>query len=187
MLRPFHAIAEGTVLDSDICIIGTGPGGLTLARALRRTGLLIAMIEAGSVQVEPATGRLCRRGRRSCSSAVANVSAAPPRRVEWHLARRRCGLFTSGQANPTLTIIALALRLADHLASRLVAVLGESGAAVDRLSQRLRPTPCAPVRPLNQPLRVILKSQSGEAAMFIRPVSMPMRLLPRHGRPGSTV
>jgi choline dehydrogenase-like flavoprotein len=55
MLRPFHSIAEGAALDSDICIIGTGPAGLTIARALERTGLRIIMIEAGSTQVEPST------------------------------------------------------------------------------------------------------------------------------------
>lgn len=48
MLRPFHVIAEGTVLDSDICIIGTGPAGLTVARALERTGLRIVMIKSAA-------------------------------------------------------------------------------------------------------------------------------------------
>lgn len=55
MLRPLHSIAEGTALESDVCIIGAGPAGLTVARSLERQGLQVVIIEAGDTQVDSAT------------------------------------------------------------------------------------------------------------------------------------
>lgn len=55
MLRPFHSISDGAILKSDVCIIGTGPAGITVARSLERQGLQVIMIEAGDVEVAPAT------------------------------------------------------------------------------------------------------------------------------------
>jgi choline dehydrogenase-like flavoprotein len=54
MLRPFQSIAEGDQLCGDVCIVGTGPAGLTLALELERAGLKIVMIEAGGPRVEAA-------------------------------------------------------------------------------------------------------------------------------------
>ncbi|WP_420139705.1 FAD-dependent oxidoreductase [Sphingomonas sp.] len=42
-------------MRGDVCIVGTGPAGLTLALELERSGLQIIMIEAGGPQVEPST------------------------------------------------------------------------------------------------------------------------------------
>jgi choline dehydrogenase-like flavoprotein len=39
--------------DFDVCVIGTGPAGITLARRLARQGLRIALMEAGDLEWSP--------------------------------------------------------------------------------------------------------------------------------------
>ena len=49
-----------TVLEADLCIIGAGAAGITLARALADSGLSILLLEAGAEQIDGRTQALCR-------------------------------------------------------------------------------------------------------------------------------
>ncbi len=62
MIRPAHHLPDGTVLETDICIIGAGPAGITLARALARQGrrLRILLVEAGDARGAAGAQRLYR-------------------------------------------------------------------------------------------------------------------------------
>jgi choline dehydrogenase-like flavoprotein len=46
-------IPSGTVMTTDVCIIGAGPAGLSLARQLRNRGLRIAVLERGGPPGRP--------------------------------------------------------------------------------------------------------------------------------------
>ncbi len=42
-----NQLADGTVIDADICIVGAGAAGITLARALEDSGFRICLLESG--------------------------------------------------------------------------------------------------------------------------------------------
>lgn len=44
--------APGTVLEADVCIVGAGAAGITLARELAGTGLEVLLLEAGGRRIE---------------------------------------------------------------------------------------------------------------------------------------
>ncbi len=50
--------ADGTTLDADLCIVGAGPVGLSLADALSGSGLRVVIIESGDDGREPETEEL---------------------------------------------------------------------------------------------------------------------------------
>lgn len=58
MLRSADTLPQGAVLTADICIIGAGPAGITLARALSATGKRILLVEAGGPKGEDGAQRL---------------------------------------------------------------------------------------------------------------------------------
>lgn len=45
-----RALPDGEPLEADIAIIGAGPAGITLARALQTTGLKVALLESGGLE-----------------------------------------------------------------------------------------------------------------------------------------
>ncbi|MDT7710684.1 MAG: hypothetical protein QOG20_6291 [Pseudonocardiales bacterium] len=45
--RDLRALHPGTVLDADVCIVGTGPAGLTLARELAGSRVKVVLLESG--------------------------------------------------------------------------------------------------------------------------------------------
>jgi choline dehydrogenase-like flavoprotein len=51
-------LADDTSIDSDVCIIGGGPAGITLTRALAKAGLGVVLLEAGGLDRDSATQRL---------------------------------------------------------------------------------------------------------------------------------
>jgi choline dehydrogenase-like flavoprotein len=52
------ALDDGTVLESDVCIVGAGAAGLTLAEALDDLSCTICVVEAGGVKPDEATQAL---------------------------------------------------------------------------------------------------------------------------------
>jgi len=48
-------LADGSVLHSDVCIIGAGAAGITLALELTGSGLNVVLLESGDVDPDPAT------------------------------------------------------------------------------------------------------------------------------------
>lgn len=47
MLKDARKLQEGEVLEADVCIAGGGAAGITIARALRDSGLQVLLLEAG--------------------------------------------------------------------------------------------------------------------------------------------
>src|SRR3989304_2481805 len=58
MILDFNNLADGTELTADICIIGAGVAGLTLAHEFLRTSLKVLVIEGGGEQLEPESQEL---------------------------------------------------------------------------------------------------------------------------------
>jgi hypothetical protein len=50
-----RTLSQDTVLDSDICIIGGGAAGITLARELAGTSLEVCLLESGGLEFDSAT------------------------------------------------------------------------------------------------------------------------------------
>jgi choline dehydrogenase-like flavoprotein len=53
-----RGVRDDSELDADLCIIGTGPAGLTIARALARPDLRILLLESGGRRPDPAAQAL---------------------------------------------------------------------------------------------------------------------------------
>jgi choline dehydrogenase-like flavoprotein len=61
MIEDLDHLASGTTLRADVCIIGSGAAGLTLARQLlRETQLSLVVLESGGEELEAATQELYR-------------------------------------------------------------------------------------------------------------------------------
>lgn len=58
MITDANHIPQGSRLRTDLCIIGAGPAGITLALALRRAGLDIVLLESGGEEKHAATQAL---------------------------------------------------------------------------------------------------------------------------------
>lgn len=74
MIRHCADLADNTVLTADICIIGGGPAGLTLASSLDGTPARVVVIEAGGEPSPP-------RGLDELSVASGDGELAPPLRI----------------------------------------------------------------------------------------------------------
>lgn len=93
MLTDARTLPKHTELAADLCIVGAGVAGLTLARALMNRGLRVIVLESGGAHPTPSTQRLAAGpsvGRsyhpyspldHSCRRAVGGTSWA------WHLDR----------------------------------------------------------------------------------------------------
>lgn len=53
-------LSAGQVLEADLCIVGAGAAGITLARELANSGLSILLLEAGGERLEARDQALCR-------------------------------------------------------------------------------------------------------------------------------
>jgi choline dehydrogenase-like flavoprotein len=56
--RDSRDLEEGTILGADLCILGAGAAGITLARALGSSGLTIILLESGGLEPEDANKAL---------------------------------------------------------------------------------------------------------------------------------
>ena len=112
MLSDARELANDQQVEADVCIIGAGPAGISIARELIGNGARVWLMEgnfhhlgATRMHTDPSMGVVdtdCRvHGVRNLY--VAGSSVFP----------------TYGCSNPTLTVVALALRLADHLKKQL--------------------------------------------------------------------
>lgn len=55
MLRQAHDIPRDTLLERDVCIVGAGAAGITLARELRGTNRSVCLLESGGLSGDPQT------------------------------------------------------------------------------------------------------------------------------------
>lgn len=53
-----RSIDDTTLLQADLCLVGSGPAGWVIAEELRYSGLRIIMVESGGLSVEPQTAAL---------------------------------------------------------------------------------------------------------------------------------
>ena len=52
-IEDLRAIDTGSPIEADLCLIGSGPAGWTIAEELRDSGLRILMLESGGLEPEP--------------------------------------------------------------------------------------------------------------------------------------
>ena len=60
MLRDARSLADGADLSADLCVVGAGAAGITLARRLAGRGLRVIVLESGGFEIEPAHQALYR-------------------------------------------------------------------------------------------------------------------------------
>lgn len=53
MIESADTLEVGTVLTADLCIVGAGPAGISLALAMRDSGLDVLLLEGGREQLDP--------------------------------------------------------------------------------------------------------------------------------------
>jgi choline dehydrogenase-like flavoprotein len=58
MLRSANQISAGEVLKTDVCIVGAGAAGISMALEMSGKGLQVLLLEAGTAAVDPATQAL---------------------------------------------------------------------------------------------------------------------------------
>ncbi len=58
MLRDARAVPSGTVLDTEVCMVGAGAAGITLARALADQPFRVCLLESGGLRPDPQTQSL---------------------------------------------------------------------------------------------------------------------------------
>lgn len=58
MITDARRLPDRTTLTADLCIIGTGPAGITLCRALAQSGLDVVVLESGDLDPDDATQEL---------------------------------------------------------------------------------------------------------------------------------
>ena len=84
MIGDARSIVRDTTLHANVCIVGGGPAGITLALQLRDSGLRVILLESGAERPDAVTQALYRaRWRtRSLHSPPDRVPAAPVRRLD---------------------------------------------------------------------------------------------------------
>lgn len=60
MLTEAQSVPTGTLLSRDVCVVGAGAAGITLARALKDRGLRVCLLESGALAPDDATSDLNR-------------------------------------------------------------------------------------------------------------------------------
>ena len=55
MIQDGREIPHGTVIDTDLCIVGAGAAGITLAREFIGTQLRVCLLESGDIEYDSDT------------------------------------------------------------------------------------------------------------------------------------
>jgi choline dehydrogenase-like flavoprotein len=59
MIIDGRSVSNNALIDTDVCIVGAGVAGVTLAREFRGTGLRVCVLESGGVKPDTSTQSLC--------------------------------------------------------------------------------------------------------------------------------
>lgn len=60
MLIDAHTLPNQEVIETEVCIVGAGPAGITLAREWIGRGFRVCLLESGGLEVDPDTQALCQ-------------------------------------------------------------------------------------------------------------------------------
>jgi choline dehydrogenase-like flavoprotein len=52
MLRDARELEDGALIECDLCVVGAGAAGITLARAFAGTGVRVCLLESGGLEFE---------------------------------------------------------------------------------------------------------------------------------------
>ena len=58
MLVDARTVPDGSLIEADVCIVGAGPAGITMARELRKRPLRVVVLESGGLEPDRATRSL---------------------------------------------------------------------------------------------------------------------------------
>ena len=58
MLLDARTVPSGTLIESDVCIVGGGAAGISLAREFINSPFRVTLLESGSMTSDPATQEL---------------------------------------------------------------------------------------------------------------------------------
>ena len=58
MFIDLRSLDDNTVLETDICIVGAGPAGISMARRFIGTGMRVMLVESGDLEFDGATQAL---------------------------------------------------------------------------------------------------------------------------------
>jgi choline dehydrogenase-like flavoprotein len=76
-VHDLNLFEQDSVIEADLCIVGTGPAGLSIAKTFAGTSTKVVLVESGGQSEEPAT------------QALYEIEAEPPRRINQDVIRRR--------------------------------------------------------------------------------------------------
>ena len=80
MLIDARSLPNGFELETDVCIIGAGPAGLTLARELSGGRFRVCLVESGGRDLDPAAQQLARLAALPTGASDLDVSTPTRRR-----------------------------------------------------------------------------------------------------------
>ena len=69
-ISDLHHLEDNATLETDLCIVGTGPAGLSIAAEFAGTNTSVLVLESGGLEWETDTQALC------------DIVSAPPRPLE---------------------------------------------------------------------------------------------------------
>jgi choline dehydrogenase-like flavoprotein len=76
-IADLNQFEDNSTIEADLCIVGTGPSGVTIAKEFAGTSTRVLLLESGGLEEE------------SDSQALYDIEAAPPRRMNQDILRRR--------------------------------------------------------------------------------------------------
>jgi choline dehydrogenase-like flavoprotein len=88
MISDARSWASGEIIEADLCVIGSGPGGLSLAHELEGTGLRVLVMETGGLSEAPdrnALSDLDRSSRYGAETRIENTRRVGGNANVWHI------------------------------------------------------------------------------------------------------
>ena len=88
MFRDARGVLDGSALNADLCVIGGGAAGITLALGVKEAGFSTIMLEAGGFERDPENQSVYSGGgRQRCvpGAVLADLTASTVRRHDQSL------------------------------------------------------------------------------------------------------
>lgn len=106
MLIDAHTVEPGTLLEADICVVGTGPAGMTLLKRLAAPGIRLVAIESGGRLLNVENQALCE-GKIISSDYPAGALMSSRRRQLGGTAHLWNDELDAGQGNELVRLVQL--------------------------------------------------------------------------------